>query len=107
MKAAMIVILLNQLGFYPHSPKIAIVTGQPAAAVFYVVRIPVGDTVYSGALGPAVASSNSSLRTYDADFTGFEKEGDYRVVVPGGERIALLVGVEEVPPGRAEEPQHR
>jgi len=93
MKAAMIVILLNQLGFYPHSPKIAIVTGQPTAAVFYVVRIPVGDTVYSGALGPAVTSSNSSLRTYEADFTGFEKEGDYRVVVPGaGDSYPFHIG---------------
>jgi len=80
---AVIVILLNQLGFYLHSPKIAVVTGQPTAAVFYIVRIPAEDTVFSGALGPAAASANSSLRTYEADFTGFDKEGDYKIVVPG------------------------
>ncbi|HVU55496.1 MAG TPA: glycoside hydrolase family 9 protein [Puia sp.] len=81
---AVILVLLNQLGFYLHSPKIAIVTGEPEAAVFYVVRLPAGDTVFSGALGPAVASANSSLRTYEADFTSFAKEGDYKIVVPGG-----------------------
>jgi len=82
---AVIVILLNQLGFYIHSPKIAIVAGQPSSAVFYIVRVPSGDTVYSGTLGAAVVSSNSSLRTYEADFTNFEKEGDYTIVVPGAE----------------------
>lgn len=65
-------ILLNQLGFYSHSPKIAIVRGQPAAAVFYVVRISSGDTVFSGKLQASVA-----------DFSAFEKEGDYTIVVPG------------------------
>jgi len=82
---AVIVILLNQLGFYIHSPKIAIVTGEPSSAVFYIVHVSGGDTVYSGTLGPAVASSNSSLRTYEADFTAVDKEGDYKVVVPGAE----------------------
>jgi len=82
---AVIVILLNQLGFYIHSPKIAIVAGEPSSAVFYIARVSGGDTVYSGTLGPAVASSNSSLRTYEADFTNFEKEGEYRVLVPGAE----------------------
>ena len=65
-------ILLNQLGFYPHSPKIAVVTGQPAAAVFYVVRIPSGDTVFAGKLQASVA-----------DFSAFEKQGDYKIAVPG------------------------
>jgi len=36
---AVIVILLNQLGFYIHSPKIAIVAGEPSSAVFYIVRV--------------------------------------------------------------------
>jgi len=90
---AVIVILLNQLGFYLHSPKIAIVTGQPATAVFYIVRVPAGDTVYAGALGPAVASANSSLQTYEADFTSFEKEGDFKVVVPGaGDSYLFHIG---------------
>jgi endoglucanase len=83
MKTIIVAILLNQLGFYSHSPKMAIVAGEPSAPVFYIVRVPLGDTVYSGSLGPAVASSNSSLITYEADFTSVQKEGDYKVVVPG------------------------
>ena len=72
MKTVIWAILLNQLGFYTHSSKIAIVSGQPAVSVFYVVRISSGDTVYSGRLGAAVA-----------DFSAVEKEGDYKIVVPG------------------------
>jgi endoglucanase len=83
MKGIVIAILLNQLGFYPNGPKMAIVTGQPAAQVFYVLRVPSGDTVWSGALGPAIASSNSSLKTFRADFTDFKKPGEYTIAVPG------------------------
>lgn len=83
MTGVVIAILLNQLGFYPNAPKTAIVTGQPAAQVFYVLRIPSGDTVYAGALGPAVASSNSSVKTFRADFTALRKAGDYKIAVPG------------------------
>jgi endoglucanase len=99
MKTAVIAILLNQLGFYLHSPKIAVVTGEPAAAVFYIVRIPAGDTVYSGKLGPAVASSNSSLRTYEADFTDLQQSGDFKVVVPGvGDSYPFHIGVHMASP---------
>jgi endoglucanase len=82
MQIAWIAILLNQLGFYPHAPKMAIITGQPQAAVFYIVTIPTGDTVYTGTLGPETASANSSLRCRVADFSLLTKEGTYRILVP-------------------------
>lgn len=72
MKTVIWAILLNQLGFYTHSSKIAIVSGQPSGSVFYVVHIPSGDTAYSGRLSAAVA-----------DFSAVEKEGDYKLIVPG------------------------
>jgi len=90
-----IAILLNQLGFYPDAPKMAIITGQPQAAVFYIVAVRPddtghtgnmahpGDTVYTGALGPETASANSSLHIRTADFTPLKKEGAYRILVPG------------------------
>jgi|GEM_PF-368194 hypothetical protein len=77
---------LNQVGYYPSAPKIAIVTGTQAADRFFVVPAGGGDTAFSGRLGPSMASANSSLSTRLADFTGLKKEGVYYLVVPGMER---------------------
>jgi len=87
--ACVIAILLNQLGFYPQGPKMAVITGQPRTAIFYIVTVHPdntvhpGDTVYTGPLGPATASANSSLHVRTAGFTSLEKEGTYRIRVPG------------------------
>src|SRR5882757_7052506 len=83
MIAVLIAIVVNQLGFYPHSPKMAIVTGRPSATVFYVVKVPSGDTVCTGTLGPVTASSNSSLQCRTADFSDLRTEGMYRISIPG------------------------
>lgn len=74
---------LNQVGFYPNAPKMAVVTGAPATDRFFVVEAAVGDTVFAGRLGPLTASKNSSLSTRLADFTGLKKSGVYAVLVPG------------------------
>ena len=77
---------LNQVGFYPLAPKMAIVTGTPATDRFFVVGVSGGDTAFAGRLGPLMASTNSSLSTRLADFTGLKKAGVYSVLVPGMER---------------------
>ncbi|HUB59759.1 MAG TPA: glycoside hydrolase family 97 catalytic domain-containing protein [Puia sp.] len=88
---------LNQVGFYPLAPKMAVVTvgaaeasaggaGAPATDRFFVVGVSGGDTVFTGRLGPLTASTNSSLSTRLADFTGLQKAGVYCVLVPGMER---------------------
>jgi alpha-glucosidase len=77
---------LNQVGYYPSAPKMAIVTGAPATDRFFVVAAGRGDTAFAGQLGPLMASANSSLSTRLADFTGLWKDGDYFLVVPGMER---------------------
>jgi alpha-glucosidase len=87
---------LNQVGFYPLAPKMAVVTvvsakdlageaGTPATDQFFVTAASGGDTVFAGRLGPLMASANSSLSTRLADFTGLKKVGVYRVLVPGME----------------------
>jgi len=102
-------IALDQLGYYVHAPKYAIVTGPVAGDQFYVVASgstsPSGlskgsvpsegskasglsegskaDTVFAGRLAPAVASSNSSLSTRLADFSALQRAGTYRMIVPG------------------------
>ena len=74
---------LDQVGFYPMAPKMAVITGTPVTDQFFVVAASGGDTVFAGRLGPLTASANSSLSTRLADFTGLKKEGVYCVLVPG------------------------
>lgn len=83
-------IVLNQLGFYADAPKQAVVTGLAIKDVFYIVSVHDNapswqgrvDTVFFGRLGPATASTNSSVETRLADFSAFHRPGMYRVVVP-------------------------
>jgi len=80
-------IRINQLGYYPHAPKIAVVTFSPGSVdaattdqPFYLLSPhghdtaytgPAGppDTVYTGRLGPLQHSTNSSITTRIADFS--------------------------------------
>ncbi len=75
---------VNQVGFSPGAPKLAVVTGTPVSNRFFIISS-TGDTVFSGTLGPAIQSSNSSLSTRAVDFTGLKTEGEYRISVPGTE----------------------
>lgn len=76
-------IVLNQLGFYPHAPKIAAVKGNTASNFFYIINQKDNKTVYKGTLGKLLHSANSSTQTRIADFSAFEKEGSYKMNIPG------------------------
>lgn len=76
-------IVLNQIGFYPDASKLAVVILPAGSDSFYVISRPAGDTAFSGKLGVAVASANSSLLVRLADFSGLNKEGTYNILVPG------------------------
>jgi len=77
-------IRLNQLGFYPNAPKIAIVvTKDSADAGFTVVSASNNKVVYKGKLSALQQSSNSSLQTRTADFSKFKTPGRYFVAVKG------------------------
>lgn len=84
-------IAVDQLGYYAHAPKYAIVTGPAAGELFFIVAVggsaqswaAQADTVFIGHLGPLVSSANSSLSARLADFSSFHRPGVYRVVVPG------------------------
>ncbi len=73
---------LNQAGFYPGGPKIAVVTGSVAATEFFVLTKSGKDTVFRGRLGPERRSANSSTLTRIADFSALRKEGEYVLKVP-------------------------
>ncbi len=76
-------IALNQLGFYPKAPKIAVVKGNTKADLFYLINEQNKDTVYKSELGKEIQSANSSTRTRIADFSRFAKKGVYKIYIPG------------------------
>ncbi len=75
-------IRLNQIGFYPSSPKVAIVITETGND-FHISSPDLKTTLFSGKLSTVRASSFSSKKTKIADFSAFSKEGAYVVVVPG------------------------
>lgn len=76
-------IQLNQEGFYPNAPKIAVLTKASDAKYFYVLSPGLKDTVYKGLLSQAMQSANSSIVTRIADFSSFKKPGRYIIGVAG------------------------
>lgn len=75
--AAQSVIRVNQLGFYPDAPKMAI--ADRAASGKFTLLNATGKTVYTGQLLPAPHKSLAGRTTYIADFTTFRKTGTYRL----------------------------
>ncbi|MBC7888233.1 MAG: glycoside hydrolase family 9 protein [Ferruginibacter sp.] len=76
-------IKLNQIGFYPHAPKLAIVTGQITETRFFITSPNLRDTVFRGNLGDEKQSAYSSNKTRTADFSSFSKKGSFVLTVPG------------------------
>jgi endoglucanase len=76
-------IKLNQLGFYPNAPKIAVVTGEVTTTNFYITSTNLRDTVFTGTLGEEKQSAYSSTKTKKADFSLFTKKGSFVIFIPG------------------------
>jgi endoglucanase len=73
-------IRLNQIGFYPDAPKIAIIlTGKDS--LFYIQTIN-KKTVFAGTLKKSVKPDFGGNNTLIADFTSLRKPGKYKVFVP-------------------------
>ncbi len=75
-------IRLNQLGFYPNAPKLAVVVGN-VTGPFQVMTSDVKKVVFTGTLSEARTNTISGKITHLADFSAFTKPGSYVVVVPG------------------------
>ena len=56
-------ITLNQAGFYPHAPKIAVVTQDVKGDSFYITPSHSQQIVFRGRLGAAIRSAHSSTTT--------------------------------------------
>ncbi len=87
-------IKLDQVGYLPGEPKIALVA-SPAkiAKTFEVRRSSDGRLVFRGALGPAVTDPLSGDTVQAADFSQLRRAGTYYVQVPGvGKSWTFTVG---------------
>lgn len=75
-------IRLNQLGFYPQAPKVAIVAGQALRGPFFLKSTTTGKVVFTGALGDTLRHPFSGRVNTVADFSGFRKTGAYYLEIP-------------------------
>lgn len=75
-------IRMDQEGFYPGAPKIAIVTAPISNNTFFVIRNKSADTVFRGHLTDTRHSLNSSLQTRTADFSVVDIPGSYYISLP-------------------------
>ncbi|MBC7388742.1 MAG: glycoside hydrolase family 9 protein [Opitutaceae bacterium] len=75
-------IKINQVGFYPDGPKLAIATNS-SAKKFYLLGESKKDTAFKGTLIPTGTWEYSGETTSKADFSSFVKAGKYVLFVPG------------------------
>ena len=74
-------IRLNQLGFYPNGPKIAIIT-EAVNGEFHITAPGDDKKLFTGTLEGPQVSSLSGKQTWVADFSSFQKNGTYVVSIP-------------------------
>jgi len=86
-------IKLNQEGFYPNAPKVAVVTGDVNAEKFYITSTNLRDTVFTGTLSAEKQSAYSSTKTRIANFSAVNRNGSFVVCVPGvGSSYVFTIG---------------
>jgi endoglucanase len=79
---------LNQIGFYPTAPKIAVIAPSTSNSRFFVLDLAKGDTVFRSSLSAARPNPLSGKSSQIADFSGLQKEGKYQVHLPDGTHSA-------------------
>jgi endoglucanase len=74
-------IKVDQVGYLPDSPKIALITSQ--ASAFEIKRVSDGGTVFKGELRAAVQDADTGDSVQTADFSKVKEFGTYYIEVPG------------------------
>jgi endoglucanase len=72
---------LNQVGYYPNAPKVAVVVG-PTNGKFYLKTPDLKTTVFTGELGAQRTDDLSAQQTQLADFSRCQAVGTYVVYIP-------------------------
>ncbi|WP_433764241.1 glycoside hydrolase family 9 protein [Flavobacterium ginsenosidimutans] len=79
------IIYVNQVGFDPKSPKIAIIgyEGKLPSTTFAIVDSESGKTVFTSKIGNAESVEDWKLGKlyYKADFSSFQKSGNYKISI--------------------------
>ena len=75
-------IRLNQIGFYPTAPKMAVIVDAPPGP-FFVTTATGADTVFIKTMGRARLWDASGETVRQADFSGLTAPGEYVLIVPG------------------------
>jgi endoglucanase len=76
-------IRLDQVGYRPGDPKLAVVAAENAKGPFAVVSLTSGETVFRGALGAAVTDADSGDLVRPADFSSLDAPGEYALEIEG------------------------
>lgn len=76
-------IKVDQAGYLPNAPKVAMVTSGAQASDFTIRDASSGATVFRGKLSAMVDEPDSGDRPQAADFSKFNRSGTYYVEVPG------------------------
>ena len=74
-------IKVDQVGYLPDSPKLALITSQ--ASSFEVKRALDSKTVFKGSLRPAMQDADTGDAVQTADFSKLKETGTYYIDVPG------------------------
>ncbi len=74
-------IALNQIGFFPNAPKVAIVSGETTGR--FSVQTTAGKVVFTGKLKPSDHTDFSGIKTASADFSALQQNGNFVVSVDG------------------------
>ena len=85
-------IYVDQVGYLPEFPKIAVVAGSEAESVFRVVDIETGDVVYEGRLSDSVYDDASGDTVRHADFGEWKRPGSYSVTVGRSSSAPFRIG---------------
>lgn len=84
-------IQLNQIGFYPNAPKIAVVIAPSIASSFYVLSENRKDTLYRGKIAQEQQSAYSKTKTNIVDFSALNKMGKYIIKVGSVESYPFII----------------
>lgn len=86
--AQTVAIHLNQIGFYPTAPKIAVIAPSTPNTRFFVLDLAKGDTVFRSNLSAVRPNPLSGKSSQIADFSGLQKDGKYQVHLADGTHSA-------------------
>ena len=88
-------IKVDQAGYLPNAPKVAIVVAASPADEFTVRQAPNGTVVFKGKLAAAMNDPDSGDQVQAADFSKFTKPGRYYIEVSGtGQSWEFAIGAD-------------